>query len=50
MRDMVLLAWDQHQIYGEASLVKIIHQFTQLLSVELKVSQMHVETKLALQQ
>ena len=49
MPDMVLLAWDQHQIYGVATLVKITHQFTQLLSEELKVSQMQLETKLAKQ-
>jgi hypothetical protein len=49
MPDMALLVWDQHQIYGVASLEKIIHQYTQLLSEELQVSQMHVETRLAKQ-
>jgi hypothetical protein len=49
MPDMALLAWDQHQNYGVASLVKIVHQFTQSLSEEIQVSQMHVETRYAKQ-
>ena len=49
MPDMALSAWDQHQIYGVVSFVKIVHQFTQSLSEELEVSQMHVETRLAKQ-
>ena len=49
MPDMAFLQWVLHQICGMALLVNLDQLFTQSLSPELQVLQMHVETRLAKQ-